>query len=48
MGSHISDVLQFNGEQLDIWDSDAMYNGDKFEGDIANDVRGRGTTFFIV
>ena len=35
----MSDVLQFNTEQGDIWDSDAMYNTDKFEGDIANDVR---------
>lgn len=22
----------------EVWDSDAMYNADKFEGDIANDV----------
>jgi hypothetical protein len=25
-------------EPADLWDSDAMYNADKFEGDIANDV----------
>lgn len=34
----MSEVMLFSNEQGDIWDSDAMYNMDKFEGDIANDV----------
>uniref|UniRef100_A0A1I7Y270 Metalloendopeptidase n=1 Tax=Steinernema glaseri TaxID=37863 RepID=A0A1I7Y270_9BILA len=34
MGQQLSDVLQFDSQ--DIWDSDAMYAADRFEGDIAN------------
>ncbi|KAK0397760.1 hypothetical protein QR680_002256 [Steinernema hermaphroditum] len=35
MGQQMSDVMQFEGQ--DIWDSDAMYATDRFEGDIANE-----------
>ncbi|CAD5214472.1 unnamed protein product [Bursaphelenchus okinawaensis] len=31
----------------DLWDSDAMYNHDKFEGDIANDLNASTVTTFI-
>lgn len=34
----MSQSMQFTDEHNEIWDSEGMYNTDKFEGDIANDV----------
>jgi len=43
MALEINDYLQHKGggrgkEEDSLWDSEAMYNPDKFEGDIANDA----------
>ncbi|TMS37334.1 hypothetical protein L596_004287 [Steinernema carpocapsae] len=46
MGQQMSDVLQFDGQ--DIWDSDAMYSKDRFEGDIANEDLNATTVHLFV
>uniref|UniRef100_A0AC34FB87 Metalloendopeptidase n=1 Tax=Panagrolaimus sp. ES5 TaxID=591445 RepID=A0AC34FB87_9BILA len=47
MSTHMSEVMLFSNEQTDIWDSDAMYNLDKFEGDIANDLNASTIPLFV-
>ncbi|KAI6187773.1 Metalloendopeptidase [Aphelenchoides besseyi] len=36
-----------NSPHPDLWDSDAMYSTDKFEGDIANDLNASSVSMFI-
>ncbi|KAI6214724.1 Metalloendopeptidase [Aphelenchoides besseyi] len=36
-----------NSPHPDLWDSDAMYSKDKFEGDIANDLNASSVSMFI-
>lgn len=38
-GSKLTERQHFQGDANDAWDSDAMYSPEKFEGDIANEVR---------
>uniref|UniRef100_A0A7E4VTC9 Metalloendopeptidase n=1 Tax=Panagrellus redivivus TaxID=6233 RepID=A0A7E4VTC9_PANRE len=48
MSAHMAEIMQFSSEQPEVWDSDAMYNLDKFEGDIANDINGSTAESFAI
>uniref|UniRef100_A0AC34Q8J8 Metalloendopeptidase n=1 Tax=Panagrolaimus sp. JU765 TaxID=591449 RepID=A0AC34Q8J8_9BILA len=47
MSAHMSESMQFTNDHGDIWDSDGMYNTDKFEGDIANDLSAKTVPLFL-
>ncbi|KAH7732264.1 Protein NAS-15 [Aphelenchoides avenae] len=38
LGAKLAERQHFQGDAKDVWDSDAMYSPEKFEGDIANEA----------